>query len=212
MVKNIIFDFDGVILESNDIKAYGFYELFKDFGKDNALRAVEHFKLNAGLSRYDIIKFFFTQVCVEKIDIDRLKLYANRYSSLVKDRVVESDFVDGFMDFVGNNEYNCFIASSTDENDLKYICNKIGISDYFKAILGSPAKKAKNIKKIISEFSLSREETIYVGDSRNDYEATIQAGLVFIGRNSGIYNFSKLGDVLVIDNLFNLNEKIQEIT
>jgi len=212
MIKNIIFDFDGVILESNDVKAYGFYELFKDFGKDNALRAVEYFKLNAGLSRYDIIKFFFTQVCVEKLGSDKIRLYANKYSSLVKDRVVFSDFVAGFMSFIGNNEYNCFIASSTDEKDLKYICNKIDISDYFKTILGSPAKKVKNINRIISEFDLIREETIYVGDSRNDYEATIQAGLVFIGRNSGIYNFSKLDDVLVIDNLFNLNEKIQEIT
>jgi phosphoglycolate phosphatase-like HAD superfamily hydrolase len=212
VIKNIIFDFDGVILESNDIKIDGFYELFLEYGEDSANMISNYFRNNAGLSRYDIIKYFFQKLFNE--DIDELKLleFAKKYSDIVMKKVICADFVKGCKEFIEENiTYELFIVSSSDEKDLRYICDKINISKYFKEILGSPIKKEINIKNIINTYNLLRNETIYIGDSINDYNATIKNNLLFIGRNSGVYDFNTLSSVIVIENLENLHKQIKEI-
>ena len=51
----IIFDFDGVILNSHKIKTQAFYQLFKNYGKKIAIKSKNYHINNAGVSRY--IKF-----------------------------------------------------------------------------------------------------------------------------------------------------------
>lgn len=212
MIKNIILDFDGVILESNDIKVDGFYELFLEFGEESALMISQYFKKNAGFSRYDIIRYFFLKLYDENINELKLQEYAGMYSELIKDKVIKSKFVDGCEEFILKNQtYKLFIVSSSDENDLKYICDRIGITKYFKAVLGSPIKKETNISNIITMYNLQKSETIYIGDTMNDYKATIKNDLVFIGRNSGICDFSMIDNILVVDDLREINSKIKEL-
>lgn len=210
MIQNIIFDFDGVILESNEVKAEGFYLLFKDFGEQKALQAKEYFKNNAGFSRYDIIEYFFQTIHNSEFNQEILKTYATQYSQIVKKEVLNCSFVQGCQEFIENNQkYNLFIISSSDEKDLLYFCQNFHIEKYFKAILGSPTKKAINIETIMTKYNLQKKETVYIGDSFNDYKATKQNDLTFIGRDSGIFNFSQIDDIIIIKNLINLNKIIK---
>ncbi len=209
MIKNIIFDFDGVILESNEVKIQGFFKLFEQFGEENSLKISNYFKNNAGLSRYDIINYFFLVILNEEMDKIKLTEYANKYSDIVKESVVNSKFVIGIEKFLSQNtQYELFIVSSSDEKDLKYICNKLNIDKYFKSIIGSPTKKADNINNIINNFGLKKNETVYVGDSLNDYHATIKNDLTFIGRDSGLCDFTQLRDIIIIKDIDELNKYI----
>lgn len=212
MIKNIILDFDGVILESNEIKIEGFYLLFKGFGEDKAFKISNYFRNNAGFSRYDIIRYFFLKILNEEINESILIQYATQYSSIVRDKVLKAKFVDGCKDFLlKNDSYNLFIVSSSDENDLKYICAELKISKCFNDILGSPTKKAINIKNIIDKYNLKKDESIYIGDSLNDYHATVKNNIVFIGRDSGIFDFNELDDIIIIKDLKNINKLIEGI-
>jgi len=215
MIKNIIFDFDGVILESNDVKIDGFYKLFEEFGNEKANLASTYFATNAGLSRYDVIEYFFTEILNEIAEEEKLALYAKKYSHIVKDKVLESEFVSGCREFLIDNnkynKYNVFIVSSSAENDLKYICEKLNINSFFKDILGSPTKKAINIKKIITKYNLNKSETVYIGDSLNDYQATLENDLIFIGRNSGVYDFNKIKNITVIKDLKEINTIVKDL-
>ncbi len=58
MIKNILWDFDGVIIDSMPIREYGFRQIFKDFSNDLVEQLVRYHHLNGGLSRYHKIKFF----------------------------------------------------------------------------------------------------------------------------------------------------------
>ena len=212
MIKNIIFDFDGVILESNDVKIDGFYKLFESFGESNANMISQYFKNNAGLSRYDIIKYFFLEVCNKNINDEMLYKYSNKYSAIVKDKVIKTKFVDGFKSFVSEYyEYKLFVVSSSDEQDLKYICERLNILKYFREILGSPIKKDINIAHIVDKYNLQKKETIYIGDSITEYYATVKNDLTFVGRNSGVYDFNTIKLGMIIENLVNLNENIKEL-
>jgi len=211
-IKNIIFDFDGVILESNQIKIEGFYQLFKHYGNDKARRISKYFEENAGLSRYDIFNYFYKNIIEENLDEKKIRQLSVKYSSLVKDEVIKAEFVDGCKAFLNNNEvFNLFLVSSTDEQDLKYFCRKISIERNFVEILGSPVKKSENLKNLKLKYNFTTKDTVYVGDSLNDYHATIKNNLIFIGRNSGLYDFNALDGIIVIDNLSNLENVLLEI-
>ena len=50
--KTIIFDCDGVILNSNKIKTEAFYNVTATYGIEAANELVSYHKLNGGISRY----------------------------------------------------------------------------------------------------------------------------------------------------------------
>lgn len=49
---NIIFDFDGVIINSHKVKTLAFYDIFKIYGKPYALNAKKFHLKHIGKSRY----------------------------------------------------------------------------------------------------------------------------------------------------------------
>lgn len=56
--KNILWDFDGVILDSLAVRDYGFREIFKDFDKAAVEKLIEYHSINSGLSRFHKIRYF----------------------------------------------------------------------------------------------------------------------------------------------------------
>ena len=57
------FDFDGVIVDSLDIKSQAFGELFKDYGED-VVKKVMDYHLNEGwaMSRYEKFKYYYKNI------------------------------------------------------------------------------------------------------------------------------------------------------
>jgi len=48
----LVFDCDGVVLNSNKIKTQAFYEATKQFGHESAQALVDYHVANGGISRY----------------------------------------------------------------------------------------------------------------------------------------------------------------
>ena len=67
MIKNILFDFDGVILDSMPIRDYGFKKIFKAFDDDLVNKLLEYHNQNGGLSRYVKIKYFYNKLLKQEI-------------------------------------------------------------------------------------------------------------------------------------------------
>ena len=57
-VTTIVFDFDGVIKDSLEVKSSAFNQLFSIFGDDIARRVKEHHELNGGVSRSDKLPIY----------------------------------------------------------------------------------------------------------------------------------------------------------
>ena len=51
-IKSIIFDYDGIIAESVNVKTEAFAELYKPFGKDIVQKVMKHHESNGGVSRF----------------------------------------------------------------------------------------------------------------------------------------------------------------
>jgi len=187
LIKSIIFDFDGVILDSNKIKSNAFIKLFKDKNKNQEKldMIIRYHKDNMGISRNKKIKFYYENILKEKITNKEVDKIASDYSKLVFNKIIKTKFISGSKYFLSKNfkRYLFFVSSGTPENELINICEKRKIDKYFTGIYGSPDNKEKHIKRIMKKNSLKENEVIFIGDALADYNAAVKNKIFFIGIN-----------------------------
>ena len=64
--KSLIFDCDGVVLNSNKIKTEAFRKIFQPFGLDLANEMVRYHVNHGGISRYKKIDYFLENLKNQK--------------------------------------------------------------------------------------------------------------------------------------------------
>ncbi|MHA2052756.1 MAG: HAD family hydrolase [Candidatus Hodarchaeales archaeon] len=194
MLKAVVLDFDGVILESCDIKTIAFRKLFEDF-PEHVDELIEYHLNNMGVSRYKKFNYFYESILSEPINNKKLTELGGKFSELVLDEIKGCDFVPGALEFLENqsNKFNLFIASGTPELELRTIVRERGLETFFKGVYGTPATKSEIIKRIMKEEDLRKDELVFVGDSETDYKEAHKAQVNFIYRISGSTNFTPDG-------------------
>ena len=100
MLKGIIFDFDGVIAESVQVKTDAFAEIYKNYGSDIVKKVVEHHEANGGISRFEKIRFYHESFLNREITERELSDLANQFSSLVLDNVIGAPYVPGAFEYI----------------------------------------------------------------------------------------------------------------
>ena len=186
-MKNIIFDFDGVIIDSMHIRTFGFQEIFKEFNKSDVEKIVNYHKENGGISRFAKIKYFFNTILNKFISEDEILKYADKYSIIMKDNLTSPDIIiNETVKFIKNNyqKYNMHIASGSEQNELQFLNKTLELDKYFLTIYGSPTPKINLVKNILKENNYNENETILIGDSINDYDASHINNITFLGYNN----------------------------
>ena len=205
--KHLIFDFDGVLVESNEIRFEGFQLLFRDYPVPQIEKLVQFARLNGGLSRYEKIRYFFEAILNKHISEDAIQILTKQYSKLVKQKIIEANFVNGALDFLFRyyNDCNFAIVSGSDQEELREVCQVRKISHFFVEVLGSPASKESNLALLMTKTGWGRGDSLFIGDSINDLNAALTCGIDFIGRNSGLVDWSRINNsVVFIDDISQL--------
>lgn len=186
MIKAIIFDFDGVILESASIKTNAFAEVVKDFPKDVAAEFVSYHMSHMGISRYVKFRYLVEKILHEQYTEEKGNELADRFSSIVFNRVMECSFVPGAKEFLEgySSNYDMYIASGTPDAEMQEIIDKRELREYFCGVYGTPLKKRDIIQKIMSDHEYNKDEVVFVGDANTDMDAAYAEGLYFVGRNT----------------------------
>ena len=66
--KNIIWDFDGVIIDSSEIRVFAFRQMLNDYPPNMVDKLIDFHKKNDGLSRYVKIDYFFSNIINQSLD------------------------------------------------------------------------------------------------------------------------------------------------
>ncbi len=180
--ENIIFDCDGVILDSNKVKTDAFIKLFENYPKGKIKKLVDYHKKYGGISRYNKISYFFNNLLKENISEINLNILAKKYGKISFDGLKKSNFIPGLLNiliFLKNNKKKLFVVSGSDENDLIKILKYKNINEYFEIIKGSPKNKKDNLIDIIPNL-LDRKKSVYIGDSEYDFITSQNLGIEFI--------------------------------
>lgn len=190
MIKNVLWDFDGVILDSMKVRDWGFEEIFNLYPKEDVTKLLEFHRENGGLSRYVKIRYFYEVILGKSISEEEVIEYASKFSIIMREELVNPKYlIDDSLDFIKNNfsDYNFHIVSGSDQKELRFLIKELGIMKYFNTIHGSPTPKKILVNNLLKEHKYKLNETCLIGDSINDYDAAVCNEISFIG-----YNNSKL--------------------
>ena len=75
-----------------------------------------------------------------------------------------------------------YVVSAKPQDEIREIVEEKGINRYFKGVFGSPETKASHIRKILEETGVKPENTVFIGDAKNDWKAAVDNKIRFIGR------------------------------
>lgn len=184
-IKAIIFDFDGVILESADIKTVAFLELF-NHRPDLQPAILQHHIDNLGVSRFDKFAWIYAELLGRPFTADIRAQLGHDFSALVLEKVLACPFVPGAQEALEtlSTMLPLFIASGTPQEELDLIIEKRGLQSHFREAWGSPLKKTEIIEGILARHTLASSEAVMVGDGASDYEAAVKTKLHFIARDT----------------------------
>jgi phosphoglycolate phosphatase-like HAD superfamily hydrolase len=185
--KTILWDFDGVVLDSMAVRDWGFEEIFKDFESDQVTALLKYHRANGGLSRYVKIRYFYENILGKSITEEEVMAYAQKFSVLMKKELTNSkNLIMDSVNFIKANyqKSHFHIVSGSDGEELRFLCKELGLSSYFLSIHGSPAPKKQLVADLFTKHNYSKSLTCLIGDSINDFEAAEANGIQFYGYNN----------------------------
>ncbi len=169
--KSIIFDCDGVLLNSNQIKTEAFYQTVLPYGEDLARKFVNYHRENGGISRNKKFQYFIENIAsITKHDLEVSNLLS-RYGSIVVDGLNKCEICED-LELLRNKDAQVkwFVVSGGNELEIKEVFKKKKMFQYFNGgIFGSPKSKDSIFKNLIDE-NIIDFPAIYLGDSRYDHE------------------------------------------
>jgi phosphoglycolate phosphatase-like HAD superfamily hydrolase len=179
----IIFDFDGVILESVDIKAKAFADIYKDEEPAKVDAVVRYQLLHGGVSRRDKFNYFEAELFARTADSAAIDGLCRRYSEIVLDQVMACPFVPGALEFLedAHHKLPLHVVSGTPQSELELIVGNRGLRRYFHDIVGAPTRKLQAFAAIAREGGHAPGDVLAVGDSITEYMAALELGMPFLG-------------------------------
>jgi HAD superfamily hydrolase (TIGR01549 family) len=181
--RAVVFDFDGVILESVDVKTRAFVALF-DRWPEHADEIRQLHLENTGVSRYEKFVRIHRDILGVPLDDDEKARLGSDFGRLIREEMLSCEFVPGARELLERfaASYRLFVASGTPEDEMREIVSARGLDDFFEAVYGTPASKAEIMRRILTERELNANEVVFVGDALSDYEGARAVDVPFVAR------------------------------
>jgi phosphoglycolate phosphatase-like HAD superfamily hydrolase len=178
-----IFDCDGVLLDSNQVKARAIYEAALPHGEEAAAQAADHHRANGGLSRFEKLRYLFESVLGREdygADLERaLALFAD----MSRRGLISAPEAEGLGDLLARIDGEgalAFVVSGGMEEEVRGVLEARGLARRFAGIFGSPDSKDRILARELDRGGAMARPAVYVGDSRYDFEAARRQGLDFV--------------------------------
>ncbi|MFD1510677.1 HAD family hydrolase [Lacimonas salitolerans] len=186
--STLVFDCDGVVLDSNRIKTEAFRIAAQPWGAAAAGALVAHHVANGGISRHLKFAHFLDAILPEHApgavpgrDGPGLEELLSAYAQSVRAGLMSCAVAEGLEALrAATPDAHWLIVSGGDQAELREIFAARGLDGLFDGgIFGSPDSKDTILTR---EQAGGRIEApaLFLGDSRYDHEAASAAGLDFI--------------------------------
>lgn len=185
--KVILWDFDGVIMDSMPVRDKGFEIVLSSYPKQQVDELLQFHQCNGGLSRYVKFRYFFERIRKEPVTDEDIARLSEAFSQIMRQQLVNSKLlIEDSVSFIRQcgGRYKMHIVSGSDENELRYLCKSLNIDHHFISIHGSPTPKTKLVSELVSDQKYNCSDIIFIGDSKNDWNAASAHGIDFAGYNN----------------------------
>ena len=182
----IVFDFDGTLVKSEEIKALAFGTLYEKYGDSIVQQVIAYHREHEGISRFVKFRYWHEHLLHQPYTDEIRENLSQSYSELVLDAIIQAPYVEGALEFLENHQHlPLFVASGTPEPELREIIRCRSMNRFFQGVYGSPATKFQILQRILSERQWQPEKVLMVGDALTDWEGARKAGTGFVGIQAG---------------------------
>ena len=185
MIKNIIFDFDGVLVDSEALVAKSFSRYLYNRNIDFDEKEFSKFAGKKTIQVVSELSSLFNIPNKQSFFNDIMSLANSMYSN-------ELQAVFGATNFLKNTNHNRFIGSNSPKERILRGLKKVGIDNYFNEnsissfdLVGKPKPEPDIYQRLIDIDNLDKEETIIIEDSSVGIQACVAVGVKVIGLTAG---------------------------
>jgi phosphoglycolate phosphatase-like HAD superfamily hydrolase len=180
----VLWDFDGVLLDSMPVRNNAFRHVLREFPFRLVEELVDWHIRNGGLSRYVKFRRFQTSILGESLNETQVQQWAGEFSDYCKSRLVDPALLILPTTRLLPSwaaRLPMHVVSGSDGNELRGLCDALGLASHFLSIEGSPTPKTELVAEIMRKHAYHPDRTWLIGDSINDFEAAHANGLQFMG-------------------------------
>lgn len=172
MVKYIIFDFDGTLVDSKDV----FLASYNQIAVKHNYKVIEKEELE------ELRKISIRERCkLLKIPMYKIPFFAKELGSLYKKSIGDVVLIEGIkpmLQKLKDSGYKIAIISSNREENIRQFLKNNDIHDVHDVFCSSNIfGKDKVMKQFLKEKKLKADEVLYVGDEERDIAACKKVGI-----------------------------------
>lgn len=218
MIKGVIFDMDGVIIDSEPMH----YKVFMQYSKEvlDIEIASEEYDTFIGSTNVHIFNYLKDKYNLKHEVSDMVEEYDKKIEDFLlssNEPIAPIDGVDVLIGQLYKENLKMAVASSSVKNRIDIVIDMFGMDKYFSAkISGQQVKHSKPAPDIFllaaKTLGLTPAECVVIEDSKNGVAAAKAAGMQCIGYNnpnSGNQDISRADRV--ITNFAEINQCVREI-
>lgn len=189
MIACVAFDFDGTLVDSNQVKVQSFYEIVEDYDPSGCT-VTEVLQRCSNEDRYGITRELANQFLAKGLiapqpDAKILGLqWAEAYTAACETGIASCPEVPGasvILSWLLHEGIPLYLNSKTPGKALNRLVIQRNLAHYFSGIYGAPASKLENLRHIQELTQIKPDEMLFVGDSEDDRKAAAEFGCHFAG-------------------------------
>lgn len=163
----LVFDCDGVVLDSNKVKTEAFYQATLPYGKAAARDMVDYHVANGGVSRYKKFAHFLEKIAPNHTTQQGPDLEAllQAYAGYVREGLLSCEAASG-LEALRRQTPNArwLIVSGGDQAELRDVFAQRGIAKWFDGgIFGSPDTKDEILARELASGNI-QPPALFLGD------------------------------------------------
>lgn len=191
-VELLVFDFDGVILDSEVVKSCVFAKIYEAESEQFVNKVKEYHQDNPGVSRRDKFKIFESWLGRNPPD-SRFDSLCHQFKSELMTAIPQCNEIRGVRSFLeyANIELGlvCIILTAAPEEEVGALVKLLDLDQFFTNVYGWPRRKVDVLEHLCE--TVPNEKILFFGDSMSDLQAAQRSAVPFVAVGSNFADFSK---------------------